>query len=136
MKSLVILAFQVDQTWGQGQKPGNSNLNTGVVGGGRSYAADVKLASLAIDSGSTQRGIELLTSQIPRNGNQNMREFSWHYLWHLLHAELATLKGHEGEVYSVDYSPADSLLASCGQDRTVRLWDLASHSQPGHAAKS
>ncbi len=91
------------------------------------YAADVKLASLAIDSGSTQRGIELLTSQIPRNGSQDLREFSWHYLWHLLHAELATLKGHEGEVYSVDYSPADSLLASCGQDRTVRLWDLASH---------
>ncbi|CAG8602914.1 3965_t:CDS:2 [Ambispora leptoticha] len=35
---------------------------------------------------------------------------------------LAELKGHTDRVWSVAWSPTSNILASCGGDRTVRLW--------------
>ncbi len=37
-----------------------------------------------------------------------------------------TLRGHEGPICSLDWSPDGSQLASTSRDRTVRVWDLAS----------
>jgi WD40 repeat protein len=35
-----------------------------------------------------------------------------------------TLKGHLGPVWSVDFSGDDTILASCGSDTLIKLWDL------------
>ena len=39
--------------------------------------------------------------------------------------ELATLKGHMGEVLQCVYSPdGNTLISACG-DNTIKLWDVA-----------
>ena len=35
-----------------------------------------------------------------------------------------TLKGHTGEVFSVAYSPDGKTLASGGDDKMIKLWDV------------
>jgi hypothetical protein len=51
------------------------------------------------------------------------RWWEWHYLWHLCHSDLHTLKGHTGPVNSACFSPDASRLASASDDRTVKIWD-------------
>ena len=44
-------------------------------------------------------------------------------LWDRTGAELATLSGHQGPVYSVSFSPDSQTIASASGDGTVMLWD-------------
>ncbi len=46
-------------------------------------------------------------------------------IWNLQDGQqLVTCLGHNSWVWSVAYSPSQSILASCGQDHQVRLWDI------------
>ncbi len=144
----------------QGQvrtEPGSSESQIAVPWSGNSeaeYFRDIILAasiwedssrSLLNGSNVTRNMEQLLEAYIPEDGQSDLRGFEWHYLWHLAHPgldgttfeETATLRGHEGTVFSVEFAPTGNQIASAGADRTARIWDAVSgqtiHVLRGHS---
>ena len=77
------------------------------------YAAQMNLAGQAWDTTNLERVEELLESNRPGPGEEDLRGFEWFYLWRLYHSrrDFLTLQ-HAGEVWSVTFSPDGRRLAS------------------------
>lgn len=93
------------------------------------YAADLRAAQQAWNEGRWENARDLLKAYIPKAGNDDLREFSWRYLWRLADQNLVTLRGHDGDVYRAIPSPDGKWIATCGRDKTVRLWETATGKQ-------
>lgn len=89
------------------------------------YSAEVRLAYDAWQTLNRARTLELLTRQIPDDGQLDLREFAWHWLWGQCHAEIRSFVGHTDEIFSVDFSPDGKTLATASKDGTARIWDVS-----------
>jgi eukaryotic-like serine/threonine-protein kinase len=89
------------------------------------YAADIRQAHQLAQNGVGRTALELLHKYRPAMGEEDVRSFAWYYLMRLCHGERRTLRGHKGDVYHAGFSPDGKTLVSCGQDGTVRFWDVA-----------
>jgi WD40 repeat protein/serine/threonine protein kinase len=88
------------------------------------YINRINLAQRSWEDANIQRTWELLEECRPRSpGDLDFRGFEWHYLSRLCSAGYESLKGHEGPVWTVAFSPDGSRLASGGDDHNLILSD-------------
>lgn len=91
---------------------------------GRLYISDMRLAQRAWEDNEIGRLLELLEGQRPeRTGGKDLRGFEWHYWWRLSHSHLLILRGHQGPVSCVAYSPDGKRIVGRSGDNTVKVWD-------------
>ena len=89
------------------------------------YVDDIRQALHLVRQNDLPSATHLLERYRPAPGEQDDRSFPWYYVWRLTHFRPRTFRDHEGEVYHVEFSPDAQTLASCGQDGTVRLRNVA-----------
>jgi WD40 repeat protein len=88
------------------------------------YAADMRQAYQFVRNSQAPKAAELLYKYRPVAGEVDVRNFPWYQLMGLCRSERRTLPGHQRSVYHVGFSRDGQTLVSCGQDGTVRLWDV------------
>ncbi len=89
------------------------------------YVADMTLCFEAWKIADLHCAIERLARYEPHPGREDLRDFSWHYLWTLCHQELRLFDGHAGDVYCATFAPDQSTIATACRDGLVRLWNVA-----------
>jgi WD40 repeat protein/tRNA A-37 threonylcarbamoyl transferase component Bud32 len=103
------------------------------------YVAQMTQAQQALQEGRLGKMMQLLRAQIPEGDDEDLRGFEWFHLWRAHHGEQSRLRGHDGPVTAVAFSPDDRLLASGGADNAILLWDTRDgrlvRRLSGHAGK-
>jgi WD40 repeat protein len=91
----------------------------------REYDANLLLVQNAWERHQVRRFLELLESQKPRSGQEDLRGFEWHYWKKRFRRGHLTLTGHLSSIAGVAFRPDGKRLASACLDGTIKLWDVA-----------
>jgi eukaryotic-like serine/threonine-protein kinase len=91
------------------------------------YVADITAAARALEDGDLPNYDVLLRRQIKPNPEEDVRELTWHYLWKKGHRESESIGVSKLPLYSVQYSNRGDLLAVCGAEGVVSIFDAQSH---------
>ena len=70
--------------------------------------------------------LQVLGRHLPGPGEADLRGFAWHYLARRADTSRRTLRGFDGAVFSVQFSPGGDRLAAAGKDGFVRIWETGS----------
>ena len=90
------------------------------------YAADMFIASAALDARDPKGAYEALAHHQPGDGLPDIRDFEWHWLWRAARGDAAAIfRGHTETVSSVAFSPNGKWVVSCAHDGTARLWPVS-----------
>ena len=93
------------------------------------YASDMKLADQALKEGDLSTCDAILRRHIPADQEIDLRDIEWASLWREAHATPTLLSEFPGAGYDVTFSPDGHLMAACGADATVRIFDTTSLQQ-------
>lgn len=89
------------------------------------YPGDVQLAHLAWRDGQLERARQLLLRHVPQGQETDLRDFAWHYVWGLCHAEERVWKNPSGDVFAAVFRGDDEELVTGDADGMLRWWNPA-----------
>jgi eukaryotic-like serine/threonine-protein kinase len=92
----------------------------------RAYVGDMRNAKLSWDQGDVRQMLKLLDRHGPQNGQSDIRDFAWWYLWREYHESSRVLGTHENEARAVAITRSGDVAASGGTDSVIKLWSLPS----------
>lgn len=89
------------------------------------YAADIFLASRAIQDGQLGVARRMLELHIPQQGGRDLRGFEWHAFRHRCRgSEYRVFRGHHAAVTAVAFDPTGRLVASAARDGVLAVHEV------------
>jgi WD40 repeat protein/serine/threonine protein kinase len=93
------------------------------------YLEAMHRAQKHVDGTEFTKAREVLAQWEPREGEPKYRGWEWYFLKAQCREAPFTVRGHQGSVQAVAWSPDSTRLASADQQGIVKIWDVAASTE-------